>query len=70
MFGGINWILPMALIYLSNNSRQNTFIHLLYIMVDCEALAETEHNISLKVPSAWLRLVGAEIWTEYHKSLI
>lgn len=70
MFGGISWIFPESQIYLSYNSRQNTFIHFLFIVVDCEALAKTEHSISLKVLSAWLRLVGAEIWTEYHKSLI
>lgn len=55
----------MAQIYLSYNPGQNTFIHVRFFVVDCETLAETERNISLKVPSAWLGLVGAEIWTKY-----
>lgn len=37
----ISWIFPTAQINLSHNSRQNTFIHFLFIVVDCEALAET-----------------------------
>lgn len=55
----------MAQIYLSYDPRQNTFIHFLFFVDDCETLAEAEGNISLKVPSAWLGLVGAEIWTKY-----
>lgn len=37
---------------LNCDSRHNTFVHFLYIAVDCDVLADTEHNISLKVPSA------------------
>lgn len=62
---GINWIIPLAQIYLSSSPGHNTFIHFLSFVVDCETLAESEHNISLNVPSAWLGLVGAEMWTKY-----
>lgn len=62
---GINWIIPLAQIYLSSSPGHNTFLYFLSFVVDCETLAESEHNISLNVPSAWLGLVGAEMWTKY-----